>query len=431
MKRFTQALLLGTALGGISTFPALAAEPVESRIYKLESTIHALQDELEAVKEKQAEAAAAQKAGPVFKAAPVFEADTAFFNEDQGGTDLSDGTDLRRARLGVEGTIEKDFQYRLEAEIGRASRNDRGDQEVDIRDAYVRYSGLKGTKITVGQHKTPNSLSRLTSSTDLVLLERPLFVEAFTHRITAGGDYKSGVSAAFGGDNWTATAGVFGENFAIRSAAVKDEGWGPAARFTFAPVNEKDAVLHLGASGYWRKTAGVNTVRLRTGPEISNDDTRFVDTGNITADDYAFGGLELAGILGPLYLQSEYGVTEINSNANGDLSFDGGYVTASYLLTGESRRYKGGVFQRPKPASPFDLNGGGWGAWEIAARYSTVDLNDKAVQGGKEDNFAAGVNWYLNDYLRLQSNWVHFDADLPAGADQKGDAFITRVGVSW
>jgi phosphate-selective porin OprO/OprP len=89
-------------------------------------------------------------------------------------------------------------------------------------------------------------------------------------------------------------------------------------------------------------------------------------------------------------------------------------VQAGYYLTGEHRRYKtrAGAFDRQKPKSIFGKDGGK-GAWEIALRYSTLDLNDGPVLGGKEDNLTLALNWYLNPATRLMINLVHADiADL-------------------
>lgn len=446
---FQSALFASTVLSGaVLAGPAFAGQPVVDRVQKLESTIVGLQHELDAIKRDQAAAAkqSASASNVVFKGGPSIEAadgswsfkvrgrieaDAAFYGNKSGPIDYNDGTTLRRARVGVDGKIFNDWLYRLEADFATASI-DTGSSEIDVKDAYIAYAGFDNTKITIGQHKTPNSLSQLTSSTDLLLTERPLAVEAFNHRVTAGGDYKPGISVGYSAKNFTVTGGVFGANFATTGFSGNDESWGPAARVTFAPINEKTAVLHLGASGYWRSAAGNGTVRFRSGPEVSTvDSNRLVDTGALSADNYASGGVELAGLYGPFYAQAEYLVASVNQKGSlPNLNFDGGYATVSYALTGESRGYKSGVFTRIKPKNPFSLKGGGLGAWEIAARYSTINLNDGAVHGGTQDNYEAGINWYPNEYIRFALDYVNFDANK-AGVKNSGDAIVTRVGVSW
>lgn len=439
-------LYLGASLVALTLAgPALADDAaLKNRVDDLEATIDALRAEIADIRKT-----------PEFKPSPVFTnskgdyafkfrgqiaADVAVFDNKTGANDFNSGTQLRRARLGIDGTIASDWLYRLEIDVGNASRDDNVSGEVDVKDAYVQWKGIENTVFTIGQHKTPNTLEQAIASTDTLFVESPLFVEAFTNRITAGGDYKAGVSAKYSAVNWTATVGVFGENFAINGGGnsggtatpvYKDEGWGPAARFTWAPINGVDETLHLGVSGYWRDTGGrTSGVRFRTGPEISVDSTRLVDTGNITANNYQFVGAELAGQYGPVYLQSEYGVTEVDRVAGSSVSFDGGYVQASWVLTGESREYKDGSFARIKPKKPFSLAKGGWGAWEVAGRYSTLDLNDGNIRGGKEDNYSLGLNWYPNPYLRLLVDYIHFDATRGLAKDQ-GDALVSRIAVIW
>lgn len=461
-KTFKSALFLSTALiGAVLTGPALAGQPIDARVQKLEATILELQRELDTVKQEQAAIAAkpaAAESNVVFKGGPAFEAadgswsfkvrgrieaDAAFYDKDGGNNpvDLNDGTELRRARIGVEGKFAKDYLYRLEADFAKASRNDNTGNEVDVKDAFIAYTGLPNTRITVGQHKTPNSLEQLVGSADLVFAERPLAVEAFNHRLTAGGDFKAGVSVGYTGENYTLTTGVFGSNFAVNSntagGAANDEGWGVHGRATWAPIQEKGKVLHLGASGYWRDAGGQNgfggtSVRFRSTPEVSAvDSSRFVDTGNLAADTYTSYGAELGGVWGPFHAQAEYLTTSVDQTAGlGSLDFDGGYVQLGYVLTGESRNYKNGLFSRVKPTNPFSLSNGGAGAWEVAARFSTVDLNDGAVLGGSQDNYAGAINWYLNDSLRIGLNYVNFDAER-AGVTTKGNAIVTRIGVTW
>src|SRR5690554_957162 len=457
-KTFKSALFLSTALiGAVLTGPALAGQPIDARVQKLEATILELQRELEAVKQDQANIAAkpaAAESNVVFKGGPAFEAadgswsfkvrgrieaDAAFYDKDGGNNpvDLNDGTELRRARIGVDGKFATDFLYRLEAEFAKAGRSN-NNQEIDVKDAYIAYTGVEGARITVGQHKTPNSLEQLTGSTDLVFTERPAAVEAFNHRLTAGGDSKAGVSVSHAGENYTVTTGIFGANFATERAAgaAQDEGWGVHGRATWAPIQEKGKVLHVGASGYWRdaggQTAGGGNVNFQSGPEVSAvDSQRFVSTGNLVADTYTSYGAELGGVWGPLHAQAEYLTASVDQTGGlGSLDFDGGYVQLGYVLTGESRNYRNGIFSRVKPANPFSLSNGGAGAWEIAARFSTIDLNDGVVLGGSQDNYAGALNWYVNDYLRLGLNYVNFDAER-AGVTTKGNAIVTRIGVTW
>ncbi len=229
------------------------------------------------------------------------------------------------------------------------------------------------------------------------------------------------------------------------------------ARLTALPwySDNGNCLVHLGAWCAWRKAqtgfdpatgspTGIHTVRLRARPEmrdipsaqvsgtdpsgnvLGGNKNRLVDSGSLVADSSSLVGLEFLAILGPFSLQAEYDwdtvhdVT-IGKTTAGDFTFNGGYVQLSYVLTGEHRAYDKRLGRlatdylgRQGPYTPFwlvrDAGGNldwGWGAWELAVRYSYLDLNDGVVRGGKEEGWSAAVNWILNNNLRMtfQYQW--------------------------
>lgn len=430
-------------------FAEESADQLQKRVDDLEATVDALRSEIADIRKtpdfsKGAPNFQTTSGDYTFKVRGQIAVDAGVFNGRKGTVDYNDGTDIPRARLGVDGTFAKDWAYRLEADFSKASRDDTTTQsELDVKDAYLSYGGLgEKWKITVGQQKTPNTLERVNPSSDLLFVAVPTAVEAFTNRTTAGGDYKIGTAVAYTDVNWTATAGIYGENLGAQGGSTntsKDEGWGPAARLTWAPINKNDEVLHLGVSGYYRTTGGRNTIRFRSPAEVTIDSNRLVDTGTLTGiNSYSFEGAELAGVYGPLFFQSEYLQTQVDQKVGQNLNFNGAYAEVAYALTGESRPYKAGAFSRLKPSKPFDLNSGGWGAWELATRYSTIDLTDGTFHGGKENNWSFGVNWYPNNFVRVLADYVRYDAKdsrvappVAGSFANAGDAFITEVSVIW
>ena len=127
-------------------------------------------------------------------------------------------------------------------------------------------------------------------------------------------------------------------------------------------------------------------------------------------------GLEVAGVFGPFSAQAEYFNADVSRDNNmSDVDFDGYYAQAGWFITGESRPYSGksGKFGRVKPKSPFDLKKGGTGAVELVARYENLDLNDAGagVTGGELDIITGGVNWHINNNVRLMANVIDVDTD--------------------
>jgi len=245
-----------------------------------------------------------------------------------------------------------------------------------------------------------------------------------------------GVGVQTSGAHWSLAGAMAGERPEGEVAAEGDEGWNLTARGTYAPFIDPGRVLHFGAS-VWRHEPNDSSsaLRWRSKPESNVTGVFLVDTGTLTAvDDVLAGGLELAGVWGPLSLQGEYMSADVNRGAARDARFDGGYVQASWFLTGESRPYKvaEGIFDRVTPNASVGL--GGIGAWELAARLSTIDLTDAGIVGGRQDDVTLALNWYLAPNLRLMLDYVQvLELDHPGNlADGDEPASLTgRVHVDF
>jgi len=320
-----------------------------------------------------------------------FSYDVGDFDEDVRSLDANNQTES--ARLGLSGTVANDFDFLVQYEFANALRGDSPGAE--LKDAWVAYSGLKSWYFRIGQFQEPFGLEELTSSLNMTFMERALsntFVPS----------YHLGASVRYRGNNWQATAGYFDRSI---GPGDDDEGSGYAARFTAAPIQSKNRLLHLGASAAYRDPDDGN-VRFRARPESGLTDERFVSTGTLTlVENYTTEGIEAAWLHGPFSLQAEYMLNQVErSGGREDVGFQGGYVYGSWFLTGESRRYseKRGIFTRIKPQNRY-------GAVEVALRYSWLDLNDGAVEGGEEQNWTLGANWYINQSFRLMTNaiWVN------------------------
>ena len=156
----------------------------------------------------------------------------------------------------------------------------------------------------------------------------------------------------------------------------------------------------------------------------------FVDTGSFAADNAHLLGYETALVYGPLSLQGEFTQSFVNrSEGQGDVYFQGAYASMSYFLTGEHRNYKKskGSFSRVKPRKNFSFKRGGLGAWEIASRYSYLDLKDGDILGGIMSDVTLGINWYLNPNMRIMGNYVHANRNGVGSAD----IFQTRLQVDF
>ncbi len=90
---------------------------------------------------------------------------------------------------------------------------------------------------------------------------------------------------------------------------------------------------------------------------------------------------------------------------------------------------KNGVLGRVVPCNNFGRDG--IGAWEIAARWSMLDLNSNDIRGGRMNTTTLGTNWYLNKYTKFQFNYIHAFLNSPANGDNEADVFAMRAQIDF
>ncbi len=335
--------------------------------------------------------------------------DGTFYDNDKN-TEEKSGVDARRARIELQGTLYKNWMWKLDYEFGQTS-----DVKEGFRDAFIRYIAkdmIPGfpTTFTVGQFKEYFGLEHQNSSNHIPFVERAMVSRVF-HDFAEASDGRRigfGIQTA-GNDLWTAAFGVFGKNVSGESFDEYNDPIAIEGRATLSPIHTSDTALHFGFAGNWIDLDNPNAARFSARPEARIGAQRFIDTGVIAgADDVNRWGMEAGGIYGPFWLQSEYLIADVHRKADDTVSFDGWHADVGWVLTGESRGYDwhNGVFLNPKPHANFTLGGDGWGALELAARYSVLDLNNRDVRGGRETNFTAGLHWFVNPNFLFKVDWT-------------------------
>ncbi|ATB39017.1 porin [Cystobacter fuscus] len=321
------------------------------------------------------------------------QVDGGAFRNDALGTKNVSGTELRRVRLGAAGQA-LGWRYLVEVDFA-------GDG-VEAQDLWISRT-LGPGQLTVGQFKPAFSIEDQTNDLYVVMQERSFLAS------TLAPGFQIGVGYA--GDVGVFTYGVALYNL-DRNNASHDRGFGGSGRVTFAPWRTEGRVLHVGVAVAREHTdlmgdgkqPGVS-LRVRTAGHLA-DGSRFLLLGfnDNSSVDSTKGVLELAGVYGPLSLQAEAAQGRYASrSARGRLST--WYVQASGFLTGESRAYDAtrGRFQRLVPRGRF-------GALELAVRYDVArGLTTPAVEvsNGIEVHAAtAGINWYVNERVRLTVNGI-------------------------
>lgn len=197
-------------------------------------------------------------------------------------------------------------------------------------------------------------------------------------------------------------------NWLTTSTRLHDAGKDVAARLTGLPLWNAEGAdyLHLAVSVRY---VGADGGQLRfKGNPASNVTSPYVDTGKMPGNHAWNTGFEALWNAGPYSLLAEYVTSSVSSRSAGDPNFSGGYLTASWVLTGEHRPYdrKAAYARRVQPA-------GRWGAWEVMARYGRVNLDDANVHGGTMRGGWAGLNWWAT--RRWKFSVAYGDVDLERG----------------
>ncbi len=337
-----------------------------------------------------------------------------------------DRFNFRRLRIGIKGDLNDNMFYKYEGEFA-------GGVDPSYRDAFIGFKNVPYLQtIIIGNHKRPYGLDHLNSSRHNVFIERPFVVEAFNQD-----SRRLGISSNIltEDQSWNIRWGVWNQQL----TQTTDGFVGDHYQLEFAGRIAKTAWYDESSGGRgWAHfaisgSAGVpdgrggpnNQAEYRTRPEARTDN-RWLDTGEISGANANFlVGLEAAFNIGQFNFTGEYLRTNVDrrDDVGEDVAFDGYYAQVSYFLTGEHRTWerKNGTLGRIKPIENFfmvrdcDCNSQkGWGAWEIAGRYSHLDLQDFDIQGGEGESFTFGINWYWNPYARMQFNYIIGDnEDLP------------------
>lgn len=377
----------------------------------------------------QVEAVAADVPGISWKGAPEFEgeggwsfkprgriqADAGFVSAPDGIED-GFGSEIRRARLGVQGDIPGGFGYKFEVDVAG--------NEVEVSDAFLSY-GHKGVTVQVGQQNNFQSMEELTSSLNTSFIERAAFTDAF------GFERRLGASVQYGAGDILVQAGAFTDNM----GDLPGKSYSLDGRAVYMP-KFGNTQLHLGGSVHYANREDDSLTRYRQRPLVHFTSLRFVDTTSRVTDSEFGYGLEAAAIAGPFHVAGEAFWQEASYAVGDDGNYFGGSAEVGYFLTrGDKRGYKNGIFDRVKPANP--VGDGGMGAWQVNVRYDYLDLNDGAIRGGKQNGYYASLIWTPTAYTRLMANYGRLDYSdaviaLPDGStDYSVDVMGMRAQVDF
>lgn len=434
----------------------------DQRAELLEAQITSLQAQLDELKKALPKATPSWKGAPQwadaeegwsFKVRGRFMLDAAYAGKPDNyvaNRNLGFNTRVRRVRLGVEGTIPGGFAYKAEGDFANGA--------VGFGDVTVAYAPAnKPFSATIGNFETLNGMEQMTSSRWSSFIERAQINDAFgnTRRLGAAVGLKSA-------DNLLRfDAGLFAAHSI--DASMDNDGWIAASRLTYTPTL-LGGFVHFGANYQHREfqsndnaVASTSTgapstnqfARYRARPFLQTTDVRFVDSGNFAAKGDDIFGAELYGVFKSLHIGGEAQYLKAKPYAPGSIAtgldafaggtgvtpdgkpgFFGGHFEVGYFLTGETRGYKNGLWDRTKVLNP--LSKGGIGAFQLTGRFDYLNLNSdklknavtttfatgattlasaasRLARGGTQTGYLLGLTWIPQDNLRFLLNYIHTD----------------------
>ena len=413
-------LLAATALSQAAPAAAQDNAALLEEMRAMRAEIQALQ-----AKVTELEGAKAAAAPPSWKGAPLFEDEEDGWSfkpfgrlqydvADVGSPDgVSNGglgfsNELRRGRVGFEGGIPGGFGYKVEVDFA--------DNGIELTDAFLSYEAGDDIGLVLGQHNNFQSMEELTSSRFTSFIERAAFTDAFNF------ERRVGLSGTYAAGDVVAQAGIFTDNIDDLGAIGDDNNAVSLdGRLVFAP-KLGGTQLHFGGSAHWRDNGDVGDLaetRYRQRPLVHSTDVRFLATPARNVEEETSYGLEAAAIRGPFHAAGEVHWLTADDDSGSSPTYFGGYAELGWFITGETRGYKGGRFDRTKVRRP--VGDGGLGALQLNLRYDHLDLNDEDVIGGRQSGYQASLIWIPQDYVRFMLNYARLSYDDAAIAAADGD----------
>lgn len=370
--------------------------------------------------------------------------------------DLNSGVNARRARLGVVGRFMSDWDYTFIYDFGGSTDGYpplTGALPSGLENALLTYSGLKNHGVPlvfdIGYMDVPFGQAEATSSNDVPLVERGAISNVATNIFA--NDFRAALGARSYTDRYW--AGLYLTGPTSGSSHTTGEQLGVAGRAGYNIWQAPEGFFHLeGNVGALLKPpapGGIRSITLSDRPELRVDPTSVLTTGGALGtaanplNDVEVYGIGAIAEWRNFLLDGEYYRIDVNRQGLATNTFTGGYIEGSWMLTGEQKKYSptAGTYLRPVPEHVFlPFDGSCCGAFELAARYSTVDLNSNfiagvappgsnAVGGGIQTVYTVGFNWYPNANMRFMFDYLHGEIKKNFSTAAGGGIAMTPLGT--
>ncbi len=352
-----------------------------------------------------------------------------FFGAPDWADEISSGFSIRRARFALKTQIDKNWYGEVDLDMA--------DGEFELKDAIIRYTGIKHLQLQVGNFKEFFSIQRNNSSRYLLFMERPMVCSALapSRHLGFNANYTNNGIWLNLGIHGQAVAGAEERGYVEESSKGKgpDEGVSYTLKGIWQPGwNKEGWGLHIGAAASYRtpKTSDetFGKARYSTRNSTAINRKKYIDTGDFDFHHRLLYTAELAGYWGGFRGEAVYMGNTTFLPDKSSRNFWGWYAQGGYLLFGGTQRYDtaGAKFTRVK-------RGQKWGDLELCGRVEYINLNadaklaaaDQKIMGGSAMAYAVGLNYYVTDHVKVQLNWQYNDNDRFCSG--KGNKFFCGV----
>lgn len=324
-----------------------------------------------------------------------------------------DSSALRRLRVDATFEFGDDWALKLDHDIGGVSTG--------WKNAWLSYRGIDRVTLRAGQFIAPLTGDNMMNSSNLKLPERA------APNVLAP-NFLTGLAANYRTQHVSITAGVFGNAIDTDPLRTPDEGTSVIGRVVFAPIRTRNHVAQVAVAAERRELNTGEPTRVRSRHEFSLFSSPLLDTSALNGvSGYTTLNAEAMVINGPLLVRAQVTSRQNDAPTLGDPTFTGQAIEGAWVLTGERQRYgrTNGNYGYIRPEHS-------WGAIEVAARLSELDLNDGTVSGGSDRSASIGINWYVNDNVRVMTSYIRSEID-PAGGlpTETVRGILTRFQVAY
>ena len=297
---------------------------------------------------------------------------------------------IRRARLSFKNQFNQDWKVKFQ--LGFAN------DETEIKDAYLQFQGWTWADITIGKQKEAFGLEKLTSSRNLMMIERSIVTQA----LAPGRSLGISASGKLSSVNWQ--IGYYQPEETESATAI-------TGRLTWLPWQQENSLLHLGAAFSQRRLAG-SEFRINEKMEVYLSDS-LLEGEKLFANEVTINGVEFLWIKNKFALMAEWQSSSVTDIHHENYDYRGGYIQMSYQLSGGSRKYKNAVLGSSANAG-----------WELTSRYSQFELVDENEEA---KIFSVGVNYSVNKKLKFMADLIRSERAEQNIEVDSGNAFSLRA----